>query len=72
VGPAAIDVQVGGGAPLREICSVVPGGRSPLGPSTGSAGSPQRVERIGSDTVICADVTSQPSPVRARFALALR
>ncbi len=68
----AIDVQVGGGAPLREICTVLPIGRMPAEPSMEGAGSPPRVERIGSDTLICADATSQTSPARVRFALAPR
>jgi hypothetical protein len=72
VGPTAIDVQVGGGAPLREICSVLPTGRGPAEPSPGIAGSPQSLHRMGSDTIICADVASQPSPVRVRFALGPR
>ena len=72
VGPAAIDVQVGGGAPLREICSVIPDGRTPAEPPAGSADPPQSAHRIGSDTMICARVTSQPRPVRVRFALAPR
>jgi len=72
VGPSAIDVQVGGGAPLSEMCSVVPKGRTPLDLSTSDAAFPQSVRRIGNDTVICADVSSQPSPVRVRFALTPR
>jgi hypothetical protein len=69
VGEDFIEVQVGGGAPLLEICTVLPAGRAPAGPSSSSAGSPQRLHRIGNDTVICADATTSPSPARARFAL---
>ena len=69
VGPLAIDVQVGGGAPLSEICSVVPKGRTPLDPAATDGAVPRTVRLIGNDTVLCADVTSQPSPVRVRFAL---
>ena len=72
VGPTAIDVQVGGGAPLREICSVVPKGRTLLDLSARDTALHQSVHRIGSDTVICADARSSPSPARVRFALAPR
>ena len=68
--PTTIEVQVGGGAPLREICSVVPPGRTLADLSARDTAFPQSVRRIGSDTMACADVTSSPSPARVRFALA--
>ncbi|HRB13854.1 MAG TPA: hypothetical protein PKU70_12665, partial [Vicinamibacteria bacterium] len=69
VGPAAIEVEVGGGAPVREICTVVPRGRTPADLS-GRPTLGQTVTRIGHDTVLCADAISLPSPARVRFALA--
>ena len=70
IGPAAIEVTVAGGAPLSEICSVVPKGRMPLDRSARDIALPQSVHRVLNDTVICADVTAAPSPARVRFALA--
>lgn len=67
--PTTIEVQVGGGAPLREICSVVPSGRTPVDLSARDRAFPQSIHRIGRDTMICADVTSSPSPARVRFVL---
>ena len=72
VGEDFIEVQVGGGAPLLEICTVLPAGRAPAGPSSQGAGLPQSTHRIGNDTVICADATTAPSPARVRFALTPR
>jgi len=72
VSPTAIEVQVEGGAPLREVCSVVPAGRTPTDLSARDTAFPQSVHRIGADTVVCADVTGGPSPTRVRFALARR
>lgn len=69
VGPAAIEVEVGGGAPVREICTVVPPGRTPADLS-GRPTLGQTVSRVGHDTVLCADATSLPAPARVRFALA--
>jgi hypothetical protein len=70
VGPDSIDVQVGGGAPLLEICTVLPSGRTPAEPRPAGTGSPQSVHRVGSDILMCADAASFPSPARVRFALA--
>lgn len=70
VSPTAIEVQVEGGAPLRELCSVVPPGRTPMDLSARDTAFPQSVHRLGADTLVCADVTRGPSPTRVRFALA--
>ncbi len=68
----SIEVQVGGGAPLSEICSVTPPGRTAADLSGRDLAPPQTVRRVGSDVLICADVSASPSPARVRLALAPR
>ena len=72
VGPSAIEVQVEGASPLREICSLVPKNRMPADSSALDAAQPRSIRRIGADTLMCADMTSGASAARVRFALAPR
>jgi hypothetical protein len=72
VGPSALEVQVEGASLLREICSVIPKNRTPADSSALDTAQPRSIVRIGTDTLMCADMTSGSAPARVRFALAPR
>ena len=66
---AAVEVTVRGVGAIREICTVLPQGRTIA--ETGSEGAAGRtVTRLGGDTTVCADVSSSRPPVSVSFALA--
>ncbi len=66
----AIELSVQADIPIAEVCSVLPPGSLAEDPTAGDMAGPQRVRRIGNDTLVCADVSSSPPPVRVRFAIA--
>lgn len=69
VSSSAIDVLVSGTARVAEVCSLLPRGRAPADPSRVDAGPPRRVLEIGSDTLLCADVSASTPPFRVSFRL---
>jgi len=64
VSKSAIDVEVLGTARVTEICSLLPPGRAPA-----EAAPPRRLLKIGSDTLLCADVSTSIPPYRIGFQL---
>ena len=64
VSTSAIDVEVSGTARVTEVCSLLPRGRAPA-----EAAQPRRVLKIGSDTLLCADVSASTPPHRIGFQL---
>ncbi len=65
-----IELGVQADTPIAEVCSVVPTGSLAEDLGRGDTAVPQSVRRIGNDTLVCADVSSSPPPVRVRFAIA--
>ena len=59
-----IDVEVSGTAHVTEVCSLLPQGRAPA-----EAAQPRRLLKIGSDTLLCADVSASTPPFRVGFQL---
>jgi hypothetical protein len=57
----AIEVEVESSARVREVCSLLPRGRTGADPTS--------ARRIGADTMHCADVSARSSPIRLRFPL---
>lgn len=72
VGDAAIEIRVLSNAPVKEVCSTLPQGKSPDDLGVRDLAMPQSVHQLGQDTIICADVSSAPLPLRVRFALVTR
>jgi hypothetical protein len=66
----AIELSVQANTPIAEVCSVLPQGSVAEDLRARDMAVPQRVRRIGNDTLVCADVSSSPPPVRVRFAIA--
>lgn len=64
VSTSAIDVEVSGTARVTEVCSLLPRGRAPA-----AAEQPRRVLKVGSDTLLCADVSASTPPYRIGFQL---
>jgi phage tail protein X len=67
---SAIELSVQANTPIAEVCSVLPQGSVAEDLRARDMAVPQRVRRIGNDTLVCADVSSSPPPVRVRFAIA--
>lgn len=61
----AIDIEVSGTARVTEVCSLLPPGRV-----TAEAPQPRRALSIGSDALLCADVSGSAPPYRVSFPLA--
>jgi hypothetical protein len=66
----AIELAVQADTPIAEVCSVLPPGSIAEDLTARDIAVPQRVRRVGNDTLVCADVPSLPSPLRVRFAIA--
>lgn len=66
---SAIDVLVSGTARVAEVCSLLPRGRAPADPGRVDAAQPRRVLEIGTDTLLCADVSASTPPFRVSFPL---
>lgn len=69
VSASGIDVRVESDGPIEVVCSVTPAGRSPSDLAAPDGPFPQSLERRGADTLICADTSRSPLPVRVRFGL---
>ncbi len=69
VSSSTIDVLVSGTARVAEVCSLLPRGRAPADPGRVDAGPARRVLEIGSDTLLCADVSASTPPLRVSFQL---
>ena len=69
VSAAGIDVEVDSSEPVREVCSLLPPGKTPADQGALEAGAPRTVRRIGTETILCADVSLATSPIRVHFAL---
>ena len=69
VSPGFMDVVVKTSLNVREICSVLPPGRSATAASSSS--SVQNVRSVAHDTLICAKTAQLPSPIHLRLAYGL-
>ncbi len=69
VGDTAVEIHVLSNAPVKEVCSTLREGKSPDDLGARNPAMPQSVHQLGQDTIICADVTSAPLPIRVRFAV---
>lgn len=65
VSKSAIDVEILGTARVIEICSLLPPGRAPAQ----AVAQPREVLEVGSDILVCADVSTSTPPYRVRFQL---
>jgi hypothetical protein len=69
IGDKGIEVEVSGTVPVREVCAVLPPGRT-AGVSSGTTNAAPEIRKIGEDTLMCAALSPQAaSPMRVSFPL---
>ncbi|MBK5257713.1 MAG: hypothetical protein JJE39_16945 [Vicinamibacteria bacterium] len=64
-----IEARVLGHGPIASLCSVIPEGRTPADLTAPDLAMPQTIQRLGADTIICADTSRAPQPLAVRFVL---
>ena len=69
VGATTVDVVVTSTLRVDEVCSVIPPGRLATSLAAVDAPFPRGIRQIGRDTLVCADTSTSPLPVRVRFGL---
>ena len=69
VSASGIDVRVESDGPIEVVCSLTPRDSTPSALAALDGPMPKSVEQRGADTLICADTSRSPLPVRVRFGL---